>query len=115
MASVAEAAPVVRVLSYAERAKRFRASAAWRRARHDALAANAERHGGVARCDLCGASRADGVTLDVDHITPMVRDWSLRATPSNLQVLCRPCNFGKGARAARDWRQTAVSETVTAT
>jgi 5-methylcytosine-specific restriction endonuclease McrA len=48
------------------------------------------------RCRICGASADDGAVLHIDHIIPV----SLRGTndESNLQTLCRDCNFGKRDR-----------------
>ena len=43
-------------------------------------------------CTLCGATVADGVRLEIDH---MDGDPS-NSKPENLQVLCRLCNGGKG-------------------
>ena len=47
-----------------------------------------------AKCRLCGATPADGARLHVDHIQP----WSKggETTIDNLQILCEPCNVGKG-------------------
>lgn len=58
-----------------------------------------------ARCECCGASPADGVTvINVDHIKPR-RDFpELALTESNLQVLCAVCNHGKGNWDRTDWR-----------
>ena len=70
----------------------------WKRIRYDALvAANG-------RCECCGASPADGVKLNVDHIKPRAKRPDLAADPWNLQVLCSECNEGKGNRDATDWR-----------
>lgn len=42
-------------------------------------------------CAMCGATTADGVRLEIDHIDndPSNHD------PDNLQVLCSHCNIGK--------------------
>ena len=50
------------------------------------------------RCRLCGTSAKDGphVRLEVDHITPRSRGGT--NDPSNLWVLCFPCNRGKWKR-----------------
>lgn len=78
----------------------FYDSAEWKRLRHDALRKN------DGRCELCGQSKHDGpdVTLHVDHIVPLSKDWSRRADPANLQVLCGDCNLGKSNRDQTDWR-----------
>jgi hypothetical protein len=46
------------------------------------------------RCQMCGASQSEGVTLHVDHILP-VSHGGLTAL-ENLQTLCADCNLGKG-------------------
>jgi 5-methylcytosine-specific restriction endonuclease McrA len=86
----------------------FYASQAWRRLRYRALKANAERNGGVIRCEVCGRSKADGVKcFHVDHIVPLSVDWRRRLDPSNLQVFCDDENLGKGDADAIDWRPAA--------
>ena len=47
-------------------------------------------------CQACGATPQDGATLEIDHIKPIARGGT--DDPLNLQVLCRECNSGKGAR-----------------
>jgi len=58
-----------------------------------------------ARCECCGATPKDGVTvINVDHIKPR-RDFpELALSESNLQVLCAVCNHGKGNWDKTDWR-----------
>lgn len=57
------------------------------------------------RCRLCGCSQYDGPVIQVDHIVPMSKAWHRRADPTNLQVLCRPCNLGKSNRSSADFRE----------
>lgn len=45
-------------------------------------------------CQLCGATRADGAKLEVDHIIPISKGG--KTEPGNLRTLCRECNRGKG-------------------
>lgn len=45
-------------------------------------------------CQMCGSQKL----LQVDHIVPISVDWSKRKDPDNLQVLCEPCNLGKGRK-----------------
>lgn len=45
------------------------------------------------RCRLCGMTRDDGVTLEVDHILAVANGG--QTEESNLWTLCRPCNSGK--------------------
>jgi len=47
-------------------------------------------------CQSCGATPQDGATLEIDHIQPFSKGGT--DDPDNLQVLCRECNSGKGAR-----------------
>jgi len=76
----------------------FYSTREWRAARYEALV----RHG--ARCQACGATPADGVRINVDHIKPLKTHWDLRLDPENLQVLCGSCNAGKASRDTTDWR-----------
>ena len=55
-------------------------------------------------CMCCGARPGNGVVLNVDHIKPLSKHWELRLDPENLQVLCHPCNKGKGAWDDTDYR-----------
>jgi len=45
------------------------------------------------KCQICGMSAQDGVTLHVDHITPVSKGG--KTIPSNLRTLCFNCNMGK--------------------
>jgi 5-methylcytosine-specific restriction endonuclease McrA len=85
----------------------FYASEAWKRARYAAL----EKADG--RCECCGASKHDGASLQVDHKEPLSRRWDLRLDPSNHQVLCASCNWGKGG-TSRDWTKQEPDELTTA-
>lgn len=42
-------------------------------------------------CTVCGATPADGIRLEVDHID----NDATNNVPENLQVLCQRCNIGK--------------------
>jgi len=75
--------------------RKFYKSAAWRKVRYQVL----KRDNG--KCCLCGRSARDGVVLNVDHIKPLRKYWSLRLDPDNLQTLCAACNHGKG-----NWDET---------
>ena len=46
------------------------------------------------RCQLCGATQADGVKLHVDHIIPISKGGT--SDIDNLRTLCERCNRGKG-------------------
>ena len=59
------------------------------------------------RCELCGVQDGDEayterLPLHVDHIVPRSKGGSNDLT--NLQVLCRACNLGKGNRDDTDFR-----------
>jgi hypothetical protein len=54
-------------------------------------------------CMCCGATRQNAV-ITVDHIKPRSKYPSLALSPSNLQVLCRECNVGKGNSSEMDYR-----------
>ncbi len=71
---------------------------AWSRLRYDAL----KKSDGC--CSLCGANKARGAVLHVDHIKPVSRHPELALDPDNLQVLCRDCNMGKSNTDQTDWR-----------
>lgn len=53
------------------------------------------------RCMCCGSTEGQ---MQVDHIKPRSKFPHLQLNLSNLQVLCRPCNMGKGAWDQTDWR-----------
>lgn len=52
-------------------------------------------------CVYCGHRRT-ARTLDIDHMIPVVRGGS--NDPSNLQVICRPCNQRKGLQTDQEFR-----------
>lgn len=45
------------------------------------------------RCQICGRSAQDGITLEVDHKIAVVKGG--RDIPANLWTLCFDCNRGK--------------------
>jgi hypothetical protein len=49
-----------------------------------------------ATCQICGASKKDGVILHVDHILPVAKGG--KSTLDNLRTLCDRCNLGKKDR-----------------
>lgn len=59
------------------------------------------------KCMACGATRADGTDINVDHIKPTSRYPELALDADNLQVLCSTCNLGKSNRDETDWRPPA--------
>jgi hypothetical protein len=78
----------------------FYSSEEWARLRYETLKKS------DGQCECCGARGNEGRVLVVDHIVPLSKDWSRRLDPTNLQVLCRRCNWGKGGRDWTDWRPT---------
>jgi 5-methylcytosine-specific restriction endonuclease McrA len=57
-----------------------------------------------ARCECCGATPANGIVINVDHVKPRRKFPELALDPMNLQVLCNVCNHGKGNWDETDWR-----------
>ena len=83
----------------------FLTSVEWARARYDILAFY------EGYCSLCGRTAHEGAILQVDHIRSRRRYPQLALDRSNLQILCKTCNRGKGNRFG-DWRKkVAVSIT----
>ena len=64
-----------------------------------------------ARCECCGATPADGIRINVDHVKPRKTYPELALDESNLQVLCAECNHGKGNWDDTDWRAENRYET----
>jgi 5-methylcytosine-specific restriction endonuclease McrA len=80
----------------------FLQTAEWKRARYDALRAS------DGRCQLCGRNKHQlppGEYLNVDHIFPRKTHPHLALDIKAMQVLCGPCNAGKGNRYQDDWRK----------
>ena len=70
----------------------------WRVVRMQAL----KKYGPVCMC--CGDSPKNGAVMNVDHIKPRKLFPDLALELSNLQILCSPCNHGKGNWDQTDWR-----------
>jgi 5-methylcytosine-specific restriction endonuclease McrA len=51
-------------------------------------------------CAICKEYIKDEVDITVDHIRPRSKSPYLALSQDNLQILCRKCNSGKGAK---DW------------
>lgn len=71
----------------------------WRVLRMKALT----KYGAVCQC--CGASRATGAVMNVDHIKPRRLFPHLALDLDNLQILCHECNHGKSNWDMTDWRE----------
>ena len=52
------------------------------------------------RCQICGRTQKDGVTLEVDHIKPISKGG--KTEPNNLRTLCWDCNRGKADKYNED-------------
>ena len=76
----------------------------WRRVRMEAL----KKYG--ARCMCCGASPAEGAVMNVDHVKPRRLFPQLALDVDNLQILCSPCNHGKGNWDMTDWRPEEIDK-----
>ena len=78
--------------------KEFYSSRAWQILRYQAF----EKYGN--KCQCCGATTQDGVTMHVDHIKPKSTHPELALDLNNLQILCIDCNVGKINQWDTDWR-----------
>jgi hypothetical protein len=76
------------------RANRVCSTPQWKELRREALLFYG------AKCHKCGST----AELHVDHIKPKKKHPELAYTLSNLQILCRSCNFEKGYRHETDYR-----------
>lgn len=76
----------------------FLSSYEWRKVRMEALKLYGP------KCQCCGATPATGAVMNVDHIKPRKLWPSLALDVKNLQILCHPCNHGKGNWDQTDWR-----------
>ncbi len=56
------------------------------------------------RCFACGVTPSDGAVIHVDHIKPRYLYPELAFRMSNMQLLCRDCNFGKGLNKVRGFK-----------
>ena len=70
----------------------------WKELRYRALMLN------DGRCECCGAKDM----LRVDHVKPRARYPELELKLSNLQVLCKLCDDGKGEWDQTDWREPSL-------
>ena len=61
-------------------------------------------------CMCCNATKNDGVVIDVDHVYPRCRYPQLEYEPTNLQVLCNPCNQGKLHNKIIDFRSQGYKD-----
>jgi 5-methylcytosine-specific restriction endonuclease McrA len=103
---IAQPKPTKKPSKYKVEAAEFYASDRWKELRYLAL-----KNCG-SQCLCCGATRADGAVLHVDHIKPRYHYPELQWELSNLQVLCADCNIGKRAWDETDWRSDAMRENM---
>lgn len=75
-----------------EETERFYASPEWNALRQQVVAEEGT------RCKDCRREIKRQLDVTVDHVLPRSRHPELALTRSNLQVLCRGCNSGKGDR-----------------
>ncbi len=77
--------------------KEFYLTKAWRDLRYEVLKECAAKYQDrKPRCEMCG-QKAGERPLEVDHKKPRSMFPHLELVKENLQVLCHPCNQGKGA------------------
>ncbi len=82
----------IAVREYEQMTEYQRSAAAERAKMTDGLRYDIMKRDGF-RCQLCGATASDGVTLHIDHIIPVSKGG--KTVPSNLRTLCSRCNMGK--------------------
>lgn len=64
------------------------------------------------KCQCCGANSHDGAKIISDHIKPLRYFWGLRLDLNNIQVLCEPCNLGKGSWDDTDHRPQSIGQVL---
>lgn len=89
---------VLKTASLRDDRSTFYQSAAWKKLRYQTLV----KFG--AKCQCCGVD-AKQAPIRVDHIKPISKHWDLRLDPTNLQILCNDCNWGKSNWDETDWRE----------
>lgn len=82
----------------------FYQSRQWLDLRYQALKKNS------GMCQCCGTRGEPSNPLQVDHIFPRSKFPNMALLLSNLQVLCKNCNFGKSNRDLTDWRYAPSRE-----
>jgi hypothetical protein len=75
--------------------KKFYETREWQTLRYNTL----KKYG--CECMVC---HRKNIEMHVDHIKPISKFPTLALEMSNLQVLCRDCNLGKGNTDSIDWR-----------
>ena len=77
----------------------------WFKLRVAALEKNQNLYGINLKCAQCGRTKAHGVYMNVDHISPRKTNPELALDPENLQIFCSECNHGNGNQYTTDWRE----------
>ena len=75
--------------------KAFYSSTRWLQIRFQAI----QKYG--RKCFSCGKTPEHGAIIEIDHIRPRVLYPELAFDVSNMQVLCRECNGGKGLHSTK--------------
>ena len=78
--------------------KDFYSSRLWKILRYQAF----EKYGN--KCQCCGGTPQDGLTMHVDHVKPRSTNPELELDINNLQVLCEDCNVGKLNQWDTNWK-----------
>lgn len=78
--------------------KDFYSSRLWKILRYQAF----EKYGN--KCQCCGGTPQDDLTMHVDHVKPRSTHPELELDINNLQVLCEDCNVGKLNQWDTNWR-----------
>lgn len=78
--------------------REFLSTPEWRELREIALRLHGD------KCQCCGAVPTRFSSMNVDHIKPRTNFPKLALQLSNLQILCKSCNFTKGNQHQTDYR-----------
>jgi len=78
--------------------KDFYSSRLWKILRYQAF----EKYGN--KCQCCGGTPKDDLTMHVDHVKPRSTNPELELDINNLQVLCEDCNVGKLNQWDTHWK-----------
>lgn len=62
------------------------------------------------RCQYCGKTAQDDITLEIDHITPLCCGGT--GDDTNLITACKPCNRSKGGRQLNYDAEQSITERV---
>jgi hypothetical protein len=88
---------LIKIINQKNKVESFYDSTEWKKLRYSVLLKNSR------ECMACGSIE----NIHVDHIKPRSQYPDLQLVEDNLQILCEPCNIGKGAWDTTDWRKEA--------